>query len=311
MELVKFLVVFIHLVLPVIFLIGLYRSKPSSQFARVSYYGLVVLFLVVFWFGGSAWSWFGHIWADLFCLMLVPVLMVNARRTAGLKVWPSKKLKLWTIPIVNSLLILFFSVELISIAKSYRFDELPVHLKFPLGTGNYHVMHGGNSVSLNYHNPIPAQKFALDVVKVNSLGTRASGLMPKKPEDYRIYKEKLYSPCVGEVLATENEIADATPMELSEDKPLGNFVSIFCRGNTVVIAHMLKGSVTVSKGDIVQTGTYLGEIGNSGRTTEPHLHIHAVQGRVEEIPELLWDGSGTPILFDEKFLVRNDIYKVK
>jgi murein DD-endopeptidase MepM/ murein hydrolase activator NlpD len=45
-------------------------------------------------------------------------------------------------------------------------------------------------------------------------------------------------------------------------------------------------------------------VGNSGNTTEPHLHIHASKSGT---PDNLTSGIGLPILFNERFLVRNDI----
>ncbi|MEZ7171746.1 M23 family metallopeptidase [Sporosarcina sp. OR05] len=64
------------------------------------------------------------------------------------------------------------------------------------------------------------------------------------------------------------------------------------------MAHMKEGSVAVAKGDTVTTGQLLGKVGNSGNTSEPHLHIHA---------EL--DGKGVPLTFDGRFLVRNQLVK--
>lgn len=66
----------------------------------------------------------------------------------------------------------------------------------------------------------------------------------------------------------------------------------------IYLAHMQKGSVKLTSGDRVEVGETIGKVGNSGNTTEPHLHIHA------EI-----DGEGVPILFDGKFLVRNSLVK--
>ena len=41
-----------------------------------------------------------------------------------------------------------------------------------------------------------------------------------------------------------------------------------------VIAHLKKGSVLVEAGDRVQEGEPIGACGNSGNTSEPHIHIH-------------------------------------
>jgi murein DD-endopeptidase MepM/ murein hydrolase activator NlpD len=59
----------------------------------------------------------------------------------------------------------------------------------------------------------------------------------------------------------------------------------------------------VHPGDYVTTNTVLGEVGNSGNSTEPHLHIHAQR------PGRIWDpfiGDPLPIRLDGRYLVRND-----
>jgi murein DD-endopeptidase MepM/ murein hydrolase activator NlpD len=54
----------------------------------------------------------------------------------------------------------------------------------------------------------------------------------------------------------------------------------------VVLAHLRLGTVSVTAGDVVRVGQLLGEVGNSGRSTEPHLHIHAER-----------DGTGLDLQF--------------
>jgi len=85
----------------------------------------------------------------------------------------------------------------------------------------------------------------------------------------------------------------------------GNFVML--RGDAgdihVLLAHMRSGSVRVHPGDYVTSEKQLGDVGNSGNSDEPHLHIHAQR------PGKIWDVfSGDPltITFDGRYLVRND-----
>lgn len=71
----------------------------------------------------------------------------------------------------------------------------------------------------------------------------------------------------------------------------------------VVLAHMTEGSVAVGEGQEVEEGQFLGRVGNSGNTSEPHLHIHAVRTGSGSILE----GEGVPVLFDGRFPVRNGL----
>lgn len=47
-------------------------------------------------------------------------------------------------------------------------------------------------------------------------------------------------------------------------------------GVIVVLCHLQRGSVTVQPGQRVRIGEQLGRCGNSGNSTEPHVHIQAI-----------------------------------
>jgi murein DD-endopeptidase MepM/ murein hydrolase activator NlpD len=64
------------------------------------------------------------------------------------------------------------------------------------------------------------------------------------------------------------------------------------------MAHMQDGSIMVEAGMKVKAGQEIGAVGNSGNTTEPHLHIHA---------EL--NGEGVPLRFSGRFLARNSVVR--
>ena len=60
---------------------------------------------------------------------------------------------------------------------------------------------------------------------------------------------------------------------------LGNHVVLDVGDGTyAVLAHLRRGSVRVRKGQRVQAGDLLGEVGNSGNSSEPHLHFHLMDG---------------------------------
>ncbi|MFI0349452.1 M23 family metallopeptidase [Actinomadura sp. 9N407] len=60
---------------------------------------------------------------------------------------------------------------------------------------------------------------------------------------------------------------------------LGNHVILdLGDGVYAVFAHLRRGSLRVAKGDRVRAGDLLGEVGNSGNSSEPHLHFHLMDG---------------------------------
>ena len=68
---------------------------------------------------------------------------------------------------------------------------------------------------------------------------------------------------------------NVTPGVISAEQPLGNHVVLSLDGGTfLVLAHLQRGSVQVKAGDTAREGQVLGRCGNSGHTSEPHIHIH-------------------------------------
>jgi len=182
------------------------------------------------------------------------------------------------------------------------FPEPSLALAFPLKNGLYYVGHGGSHPVVNYHNVSPSQKYALDISKLNAVGVRAWGLQPSRLAAYAIYGDPLYSPCEGVVRSVVDGLPDHAPPAGDTNNPAGNHVEIQTGEHRVFLAHMEKGSIAVKPGQRVQAGDLLGRVGNSGNTSEPHLHIHAVRGG-----QSLFDGDGVPLTFNGRFLVRGDL----
>jgi hypothetical protein len=62
-------------------------------------------------------------------------------------------------------------------------------------------------------------------------------------------------------------------------RPLaGNFVMIDGGPITVFLAHLRRDSVRVSVGQRVRTGDVSGEVGNSGNSLAPHVHVQVMDG---------------------------------
>jgi hypothetical protein len=189
----------------------------------------------------------------------------------------------------------------------------PVSLAFPLKNGTYYIANGGSIELLNSHLDLLRSKrfrelrgtsYAVDIVKLNASGMRATGPQPTDPTQYAIFGDPLYAPCEGEVLQSVNTMPDMLPPQADSKNEKGNFVLLQCNPDQSVVfmAHLKKGSVKVIAGDRVMTGQQLGEIGNSGDSGEPHLHINAQQlGSTKTA----LDGVPLPILFDGRYLVRN------
>jgi murein DD-endopeptidase MepM/ murein hydrolase activator NlpD len=181
-------------------------------------------------------------------------------------------------------------------------------LKFPLRGGSFYVAHGGSTALTNHHHRNVSQKYALDITKVNAFGERGRGILPRELEAYEILGTNVISPCDGVVTAVEDGLPDLPPGEMDEKHIAGNHVVIRCGEDDIYVglAHMQKGSIMVRPGRKVSEGDPIGRVGNSGRTSEPHLHIHAKRGGN---PANMLDGVAVPMRFDGKWLVRNFVVR--
>ena len=75
----------------------------------------------------------------------------------------------------------------------------------------------------------------------------------------------------------------------------------------LLLAHIKKGSFKIKQGDAIAKGQPLAEVGNSGNTSEPHLHIHAL---LKNTGDYLFTGEGIPMTFNGRFLVQNSRIKI-
>lgn len=105
------------------------------------------------------------------------------------------------------------------------------------------------------------------------------------------------APADGEVVEVRDEYPDSEILGNGQV----NCAARDIRGNYILIrhadkeygllAHLKHGSVRVKPGDIVRRGEHIADCGNSGYTSEPHLHSHVQDGRS------FFTSMGVPIQF--------------
>jgi len=241
----------------------------------------------------TPWAWLGIAFRYLLALAFFAALIASLRREETPPVAPSA-----VFTGIKFLLGAFFLFGAFMGLRGYIAPRDTIALDFPLHDGTYIVGQGGSTVFVNYHNVLKPQQYALDISKLYAFGMRARGLYPGDPAKYAIFGDAIHSPCDGTVIASRDSIPDLPPPQRTEKPPEGNFARLNCGGTDVVLAHMRRGSVRAVPGAIVHRGDILGVAGNSGNTTEPHLHIHAER-----------NGAGVGILFNGRWLVRNSIIR--
>jgi hypothetical protein len=165
-------------------------------------------------------------------------------------------------------------------ARHHRWGAA-VRIGFPL-QGSWYVAQGGG-YGLNHHVGFPEQRGAVDLVRVGPNGTlrrRTPSGRPKGPERYLAFGAPVHSPCDGIVVSVADGMEDQTPGRIRYGPPYGNHVFIDTGSELVKLAHLRAGTVRVALGDRVVTGQLLGEVGNSGNSSEPHLHLHVERAGV-------------------------------
>lgn len=188
-----------------------------------------------------------------------------------------------------------------------------LELAFPLSSGSYLVVNGGSERLINAHlatldATVPrfreyrGQSYGVDIVQIGRFGLRAPGLRPAAPALYSIYGASVLAPCSGEVVAAVDSLPDMPVPETDRDHLAGNHVILRCAGADVLLGHLRPGSISVSFGARLETGDVIGEVGNSGNSEEPHLHVHAQTPGSAEAP---LSGEPLAVRFDGRYLVRN------
>lgn len=163
--------------------------------------------------------------------------------------------------------------------KPYQEDNLPQlernksDLILPF-RNEWTVVWGGDTKEQNYHVESEAQKHAFDIVITDANGKtfKTDG---QTNDDYYAFGKELFAPCDAEVVLVVDGIKDNIP---------GEFNPIYIPGNTVILktpnneylffAHFKHHSIVVTEGQKVKQRELLGLCGNSGQSSEPHLHFH-------------------------------------
>ncbi|HWM37762.1 MAG TPA: peptidoglycan DD-metalloendopeptidase family protein [Streptomyces sp.] len=182
-------------------------------------------------------------------------------------------------------------------------DQTPVPALMPM-TGRWMALNGpGTKIPSHTHSH--AQTYAIDLKYEPAQGDSDAPRTPpfrwvwplvRRPQGYPSFGMPILSPADGVVVATaDNQRDHLTRTSLPGLAYL--FLEGFVRdmgwpchllGNHIVLdigdgvhavfAHLQRGSLRVAVGDKVTAGQQLAECGNSGNSSEPHLHFQLMDG---------------------------------
>ena len=159
--------------------------------------------------------------------------------------------------------------------------------------GEWWVFWGGKTERQNYHVVAPDQRHAYDLVGWRAGAThKGSG---SRNSDYWAWDRPVVAPAAGVVVTAVDGVRDNRPQVEIENprNPAGNHVVLeLGNGEYALLAHMRRGSVRVKPGQRVRQGDILGRCGNSGNSSEPHLHFH-----LQDRATLFGGARGLPVAF--------------
>jgi hypothetical protein len=123
---------------------------------------------------------------------------------------------------------------------------------------------------------IPA-RFTIDWFKVDEQGRFSRGDRSRVASWYG-YGADVLAVADATVVAVRNSMAESATVEHVDhglEKEGGNFVTLdLGDGRYVHYEHLKPGSVRVQAGDRVRDGDVVAQLGNTGNTSGPHLHMH-------------------------------------
>lgn len=297
MELPILILLTTQILLPAFFIVWLWLPRPVDQLGwttRVFYGAAYFTFIAVI----GRWDWMSSVLA-----WLLPVAFGACAVASYISVrhlpWNVSASALRTHGFTAAMAVFFLALTARALS-GYGYQQIAVDLAFPFSDGRYYIGQGGSSSSINSHYGNRSQRFALDIVALNGFGARAGGLMPKELAEYVIYDREVKSPCTGVAISTHDGTEDNRISKTNTSEPAGNHVILACGTARVLLAHLKKDSVVVEGGSPVTMGETIGRVGNSGNSTEPHLHMHAYIGGTLDYNA----GEGVPMTFNGRFLVR-------
>lgn len=145
------------------------------------------------------------------------------------------------------------------------------------------VGNGGVEKKYSHSWEVYTQRYAYDFIILNKEGTSSSGDR-KELSSYYCYGENIIASADGVVVDIKNSekdsYVDGKRAYCDSSDIRGNYITIDHGKNEFSCsAHLIKDSITVKIGDTVKQGDVIAKAGNSGNSSEPHLHFQLQDGK--------------------------------
>jgi hypothetical protein len=164
-------------------------------------------------------------------------------------------------------------------------DE-PMVIQSPLRGKNWLAANGPSNTSVHRRAVLPVngqphigQRYAIDWVQLGDDGNTFTGDKSKN-SSYHAWDQEIHAAANGKIVEVKDGIPENVPnsgklaVQISSDTLAGNHViEDLGDGHFAAYAHLRPGTLKVKPGDTVHAGDVLAHLGNTGNSSEPHLHF--------------------------------------
>jgi len=198
----------------------------------------------------------------------------------------------------NNILKVFFPLEGVYISPNTPGSKVPSH-----GTNSFGETYAIDFVMINENDKLK-KSYKSSFIKYIFNGLQL--------EDFYGWGQTVYSPVSGEIIGVENNVQERNPVNIISDYKntievtkqftqdgaspkiiTGNYVMIkIDEKKYALLAHLKKGSIKVAVGEKIEVHDIIGELGHSGNSTMPHLHMQFMDSDDYKI------AKGLPFVFD-------------
>jgi hypothetical protein len=163
--------------------------------------------------------------------------------------------------------------------------------------GKWAVVNGCYTKEFSHSWDIPTQRYAYDFIILDEEGKSYRNEF-NQCENYYCYDKNILAPADGIVVEISNDAKDSLIFKngkfFSKSPHIaGNYIVIkHSEKEYSTFAHLKKDSITVKLGDGISRGDVIAKCGNTGNSTEPHLHFQLQTG------QSFYNSAGLPIKFN-------------
>ena len=178
----------------------------------------------------------------------------------------------------------------------------PLVIGSPVSGTDWFASNGLDPTRLNAHSDVvvpfggrilSAETYGIDFLQIDPATMSSDRGEPTQNSSYLAFDQPLLAVADATVVRVSTDLPDVPPLVLADlavlEDATGNQVVLDLGGGVfATYAHMKQGSATVKVGDTVTKGQVIGRLGNSGNTSEAHLHFQLQRGPLISADNVPW-----------------------